>query len=292
MNNNGNGTMKPQSHSYVDYWVYVAAAGSRKRTRAFVHLAFGLLLVYSILVSGYLSFRPELHRQQQQAEGYPYNHVLPFQTEQSEQAIVPTDSIFASDSASSSSPYAIFYNVYIPPGDGDGDGGDQDVRNALRIVREQMNQVAESYAGTLALRNNQTLMLYYNTIGNGHALNATYMSQVCSENNKNLVCQHLQHYDEANEEVTLERVKEYCHHHESHRAIYMHSKGSYHSNGGRNEGWRRHMTMAVTDERCLNPPADNGNTCNVCGKCSYVKRSANLKDQVMQLTKQDTLSIL
>jgi hypothetical protein len=31
----------------------------------------------------------------------------------------------------------------------------------------------------------------------------------------------------------------------------MHSKGSYHSYGGKNEGWRRHMTMAVTDERCL-----------------------------------------
>jgi hypothetical protein len=283
--------MKPPSRSPIfNFWV------SRKRSRALVQLVFGILVVSSLLVSVYL---------------------LSWVNNNAEQLLMAeTDSIFVSDysvSSSSSSPssssslmasppYAIFYNIYIPPPDTvtGGSGGDQDqtgqgqadVRNALRIVQEQMNQVGESYAATSARQNNQTLTVYYNTIGHATALNATYMSHVCSKAGKTdnsssssscLRCQHMRHYDQAYEEVTLERVQEeYCRRHESHKVIYMHSKGSYHSYGGKNEAWRRHMTMAVTDERCLvnNPPSnintnDNINTnnrtteedgtCNVCG---------------------------
>jgi hypothetical protein len=252
--------MKPQSPSSpsFNFWVVLSTFSvRRKRTRAFVKLAF---VIYTILVSGYL-----------------------FSSSQGLEKKEATDSIFVSDFVSSSSlaspPFAIFYNIYIPPDTvNDGDDQGEGVQNALRIVEEQMIQVGGSYAATSALQNNQTLTVYYNTIGHATALNATYMSHVCSKASKNMRCQHMRHYDQAYEEVTLERLKEYCHRHESHKAIYMHSKGSYHSNGGKNEGWRRHMTMAVTDERCLatNPPSNNNHnntdrgTCNVCGLMLFV----------------------
>jgi hypothetical protein len=259
----------PRSASF-NLWV------SRKRSLALVRLAFGILVVYSILAN-LLSSSQTL--EQREAKGYRNDSCSSYK--HAEPEIVETDSMFVSDSVSSSSlaspPFAIFYNIYIPPDTVTGDQG-QAVRNALRIVQEQMTQVGESYAATSALRNNQTLTVYYNTIGHATALNATYMSHVCSKASKNnsLRCQHMQHYDQAYEEVTLERVQEYCHRHESHKAIYMHSKGSYHSYGGKNEGWRRHMTMAVTDERCIttNLPSNNNNhtedTCNVCGLMFFV----------------------
>jgi hypothetical protein len=258
-------TMKPPSSpSYNNWGILFTSSVSRKRSRAFVLLAFGLLIVYSILVSWYLVFSSQKLKQNQVKA---YINVLSSPSGHTETELVATDSIFPSDSVSSSAspPFAIFYNIFIPP-----DGGKQGVRKALRIVKEQMNQVGESYAATSARQNNQTVTVYYNTIGHADALNATYMSHVCSKASKNMRCQHMQHYDQAYEEVTLERVKEYCHQHDSHKAIYMHSKGSYHSFGGRNEGWRRHMTMAVTDEHCLNPP---NNTCNVCGLMLFVMPS-------------------
>jgi hypothetical protein len=258
--------MKPPSSPSYANWVIISTFSiRRKRSQAIVQLALGLLVVYSILVSGLVSSSQKL--KQNQVKGHRSD--LSSSSQNTENELVAADSIFVSDSASPSAsaspPFAIFYNIYIPP---DTDGGDQGVRNALRIVQEQMTQVGESYAATSALQNNQTVTVYYNTIGHANALNATYMSHVCSKASENLRCQHMQHYDQAYEEVTLERVKEYCHHHESHKAIYMHSKGSYHSNGGRNEGWRRHMTMAVTNELCLDPP--NNDTCNVCGLMLFV----------------------
>lgn len=263
--------MKPPTSFSFSFWV------SRKKSRL-IRLALGILVVYSILISGYL-----LSSWQKLKPGHAkgYNNALYSPSKHTEQKLAgATDSIFISDDSVSSSPlasapFAIFFNIYIPSDTNGDDQGVSDVQNALRIIQEQMGQVGESYAATSALENNQTLTVYYNTIGHATALNATYMSHVCSKASNSMRCQNMQHYDQAYEEVTLQRVQDYCHRHESHKVIYMHSKGSYHSYGGRNDGWRRHMTMAVTDERCLTTKTqtqsnNKTDTCNVCGLMLFV----------------------
>jgi hypothetical protein len=86
----------------------------------------------------------------------------------------------------------------------------------------------------------------------------------------------MNHYNEAFEEVTLQKLSEYCHYHDddndndnndndngfTRRVVYMHNKGSYEHHEGLNDVWRRHLTTAVTSELCLKPPEDS---CNVCG---------------------------
>jgi hypothetical protein len=89
--------------------------------------------------------------------------------------------------------------------------------DALKIVKEQLRQVGESYAANHYA--NATLPVYYNSIGATFDMNAT-----CD---KRLNCVHMQHYSQAFEEVTLHRVYEYCQAHPQNKIIYMHSKGKF-----------------------------------------------------------------
>jgi hypothetical protein len=161
-----------------------------------------------------------------------------------------------------SRPFAIFYNVFIP--DNQGESG---VLRSLSIVKEQMDQVGNSYAGSLGGANQTAVTVYYNTIGMAGALNETFMTQVCSVQN-NIKCVHMNHYNEAFEEVTIQKLSEYCHYHNddddgvNRRVVYMHNKGSYEHHAGLNDVWRRHLTTTVTSELCLKPPDES---CNVCG---------------------------
>jgi hypothetical protein len=152
-------------------------------------------------------------------------------------------------------PFVIFYHVYVPPGE-----GKEGVQNALRIVEEQLEQVGGSYAG---YSQTTRTVVHYTTIGS-RALNSTHFTSICERHS--LDCHHMQHYDEGFEEKTIQKVHDYCQDHESHRVVYMHSKGSFHHTDGDNDRWRRMMTLAVTSEMCLNPPDD---TCNVCGLIFY-----------------------
>lgn len=121
-------------------------------------------------------------------------------------------------------PFSIFYNVFMPR-----DQGSRGVQNSLDIVKEQMNQVAKSYAASF----DNPVHLYYNTIGLANGLNQTYMQELCRPNN--IHCHHMQHYRTGFEEYTLQRLSEYCHAQEPqskpqqkpHRVIYMHNKGSF-----------------------------------------------------------------
>jgi hypothetical protein len=135
------------------------------------------------------------------------------------------------DNLSRSPPWAVFYNVYIPPNQ-----GKKGVDNALRIIKEQVHQINLSYAarrhlsdqsrdananGTFHVHrrsHNQTqlpttdsgkkLRFFYNTIGLDDVLrsdNGTVqtMQNLCRPD---LDCIHMQHYPSAFEEVTLVRV--------------------------------------------------------------------------------------
>jgi type II secretory pathway pseudopilin PulG len=175
--------------------------------------------------------------------------------------ILPQSSRRGSNNVPASIPYAwnlpdtapqwsILYNVYIPD---DPEG----TENTLRIVKEQMVQVGLSYANK---QPNATLVLYYNSIGQEGVITQEFMNTLCTDNH--FQCRHMQHYPTGFEELTLTRVHEYCVDHPHHKVIYMHSKGSFHSQAGTNEPWRYHLTEAALSDMCLRPP---DRSCNVCG---------------------------
>lgn len=171
--------------------------------------------------------------------------------------------VFTNVTVSNESPYSVtvFYHIFIPQEE---DG----VKNTLRIVEEQIKQIGDSYAARSSIQErNQSLPILYTTVGNLAGLTEEWMMDLCKHRVQFSVdCQPVAHYNRAFEEMTLQRLHQYCGLHPSHRVIYIHSKGSYTRNGP-NEGWRKHMTKAVTDERCLNPP---NATCNACGLIFFV----------------------
>ena len=256
-----------------------------------------------------------------------------------------------------SPPWAVFYNIYIPPlgnnsstwiegllgrplnnedetiqfqaaihnafrkkkNNGKMMNGDQALEKshqdyAYTIIKEQLRQVGESYAARGIP--NTTLTVYYNTIGAPIKNTTWMMDEVCTP--LGMSCIHLQHYDEAYEEVTLQHVYDFCKQHpKTHSAIYIHSKGSYHRNLGKNDWFRRHLTKAVTSQDCITStasttttpppsmmtPRKDGNSnhstqrqCHVCGllasgipwihlagnmfvgRCEYIQRLLPLKE--------------
>jgi hypothetical protein len=127
-----------------------------------------------------------------------------------------------------SPPFAIFYNIYI--------GHEKnDMWNGIRIVQEQLGQIAVSYAAQLTrysddVENDTTqnddvwwnlppnddtqefpirkpsrpVRVYYNTIGSSIALDDQQIANQCLH--RNMKCIHLKHYDQAMEDVTLQAL--------------------------------------------------------------------------------------
>ena len=200
-----------------------------------------------------------------------------------------------------SPPFAIFYNIFVP-------SDQKRAANSLRIVKSQLSQVGKSYAASLQ----RQPTLFYNTIGKRDGVDASDMQSICHDNN--LTCTHMEHYDEGSENVTLQKVHDFCSIHEDHRVVYLHPKGA-HNTRPQSEGWRRHMTAAATSQDCLAPP---NNTCNLCGwvyypfwasfmpgniwtaQCSYIQqllppkefkqKQRNLAKEVLMLEVRGTLS--
>jgi hypothetical protein len=208
----------------------------------------GILLLYVVISTiNFLSWLPSNH----------VEHELAFMKNSS---FEPVRVDWETISSSQPPPHAIFYNVFIPL-----DQGEEGVKKALEIVKEQMDFIGSSYAASYG--GGKPVTVFYKTIGKHGALNATYMHHVCTERNT-FVCQHMQHHHEGFEELTLQRLYEYCQNDggSDSRVVYMHNKGSFHSREGQNRRWRNHMMMAVTSELCLKPPDDS---CNVCGLMFY-----------------------
>lgn len=169
-------------------------------------------------------------------------------------------------------PISVFYNVYVPESSPD---------RSFEIVEEQLHQFDESDAARLSINN--TLIVYYNTIGSN---NATERIQELCQDKASLSCRHMEHFNSGFEEVTLQKLYEYCSlpSHENARVIYLHNKGSFHKN---RDDWRRHGTLAATHRDCVQPPNDQCNFCAIhvsyipsvqqhgnmwSAQCSYVKR--------------------
>ncbi|GKY98043.1 hypothetical protein MPSEU_000762400 [Mayamaea pseudoterrestris] len=173
---------------------------------------------------------------------------------------------------------SVFYNVFIP----DTDDGKN---NTLRIVEEQLQQVAQSYAVTSM---EQPMPVFYHTVGAANVLTKESMASLCPAP---LECHHVQHHSQGFEAVTLNSLRDYCIERPNVTVSYIHSKGSYH-NIPLNERWRRILTDAALSEQCY---SHMGTDCNVCGAQFYAIWSyffpgnmwtANC-DYVMQLTTPD-----
>jgi hypothetical protein len=220
---------------------------------------------------------------------------------------VHDDDIFQFD-WKKSPPFAIFYNVYIPKEQTSSNHNkntaitrqhqlddDEENRRAnskrqrrvRRIFMEQMKTVGASYANSIKSQDGSShhkpVTVYYNTIGDATALNASFVHSICTEQ-YNFTCRHLQHYDAAFEDVTLQRLYEFCHivHHDDDngedasddeqekvntdlRVVYMHNKGSFNKARYQNDN-RRIFTQTVTSRACLQPSYHQQHQdCNVCG---------------------------
>ena len=180
-------------------------------------------------------------------------------------------------------PLAVFYNIFVP----------KNTSLVLDIIEEQINQIATSYITTPKF--NTTI--YYATLA--RRLPEDFMEELCHDRN-GLTCQHLKHYKQGNEEVTLAALHDYCRLHPDERVVYIHAKGrvlvaflcqfkntvvlisrlvrlmsvdillilytpfwqtgSMH-NTSHNAMWRKPLLEAATHKDCINLPK----SCNVCG---------------------------
>jgi len=173
-------------------------------------------------------------------------------------------------------PYVVFYNIFIPSEPREA------TEKAVAIVKEQLEQVHKSDLPELS----RSITVHYMTLGKADVLNATSMNKICSE--RGMICRHLSHHENGNEDIILQKAYEYClDKRKDSKVVYLHTKGSYNEREGMNHRWRRHMTQAVTNKLCLEPAND---TCTVCGlqywplfasifpgnmwvgKCSYIKK--------------------
>jgi len=138
----------------------------------------------------------------------------------------------------------------------------------LRIMQEQIDQVVQSYAVQSLQGTKKRLTIFYTTVGSWIPLPPSLMEQMCSAK-RGIQCHHVAHYDNGFEEVTLERLYDFCQEHVDFQVIYIHSKGSYHNQGGENDPWRRAMMHAVLHHDCLEPPVTADQSiaaqCHVCG---------------------------
>jgi hypothetical protein len=133
--------------------------------------------------------------------------------------------------------FALFYNIYVAP--------DAEAKTK-RIIEEQLREF-----GSSSVVSNGPVDLYYNTFGT--PLNEAYMKGVCKKSSLN--CHLMQHRDVGFEDMTLQRLHEYCVQNTDSNVFYFHSKGSFHDLDDPNysqKSWRWHMTKVgslVDDHR-------------------------------------------
>ena len=151
----------------------------------------------------------------------------------------------------------------------------------MAIVSEQMQQIAQAAHAT---RGRYDWNVRYASVGEAGVINASWVqSSFCQAATApyyapNLHCQYLGHELEGHEEVTLQRLHDFCRNsHPESIVIYVHTKGTFHAHEA-NDEWRRMLTKAVLKESCLQSLDDNHNNhgenhsssaCDVCGLQFY-----------------------
>lgn len=142
----------------------------------------------------------------------------------------------------------VFFNVFIAARDPFLAGVDR------LIVEEQLGQVGTSFAAS-----GGDLVVYYTSIG--EPMDQDWIESLCSYK-YNMTCTQTQHYNQANEDVTLTSLHQHCQTRPEESVVYLHNKGSLHPNNKGQDRWRRTMTAAATSQLCLEPANDQ---CNACG---------------------------
>jgi hypothetical protein len=193
------------------------------------------------------------------------------------------------------SKHTVFYNIFVSP-------SDQSLgAQGIRIVHEQLRQLAKSYAARQWNDQNEAehpLDVLYITIGAAN-ISETVVQPDCKA--LKLHCVHLGHFDAAHEEQALGALHRFCKSKKQveHIVIYIHTKGSFNWRNGSQEELRRASTAAVTSEFCLRSleehenksfPSTSSRQCNACGllfqplpglhfpgnffsaKCSYISQ--------------------
>ena len=155
---------------------------------------------------------------------------------------------------------AVFFHVYIPP-----NKGKRGIQEALNIVQEQLSQIGSSSSNRGAGNLLDNLSIYFTTTGVKHVAKRQ-AEQTCYLQNLN--CHWMGHWEQGQEDLTLSRLYQYCQHSPTAKVVYIHTKGSYHANGGRNHAWRWHLTQAALT--CAQETTTWSNYhCNLCGLQFY-----------------------
>jgi hypothetical protein len=173
-----------------------------------------------------------------------------------------------------SSQRAVFYNVYLNPTTG------ITYLKSLKIVDEQLREIKN---GT---------DVYYNLIGHVHTKNLCVHFP-------HLNCTLLNYQETGGEELTLQRLYEYCHAHGDRFVTYLHDKGSFRFSSGNIRSRRRATRGALSDE-CLRMPLRQNYSCNLCGskfqymphmnylanmwtaQCSFIRQLVPPKDYIQK----------
>lgn len=148
---------------------------------------------------------------------------------------------------------AVFYNLFIPFNK----TGDE-LQLAFAAIREQIGQIGSS-------TQSQVLLSIVNI---GQTIEEEMVQDICA-NYKHLTCTRKRYYEKGFEDLTLAALYDHCQENGNDEVIYVHNKGSFHSQlqGGwgyiRQDVWRRMGTMAAASELCLKPLNDD--TCDFCG---------------------------
>jgi hypothetical protein len=173
---------------------------------------------------------------------------------------------------------AVFYNVYLNPTSG------ITYLKSLKIVDEQLREIKN---GT---------EVYYNLIGHAHRKNLCVNFPL-------LNCTLLNYQETGGEDLTLQRLYEYCHAYsgDNRFVTYLHDKGSFRFSSGNIRSRRRATRGALSDE-CLHMPLRQNYSCNLCGtkfqymphmnyqanmwtaQCSFIRQLVPPKDYIQKRT--------
>jgi hypothetical protein len=170
--------------------------------------------------------------------------------------------------------FAIFYHIAVPnEKDGtmssDSISGDLQLRKVAAMVKEQLDIVSHSFA---ASRDDKPVTLFYNVAGQDSlptdaAMNIPQLVANTCAVKLNVKCRPMHQFDRNYEGETLRQLHRFCQQYPTHRVSYMHTQGPMQlRNQAGNAELIRHMSMAVTNELCLQPESE---TCNVCGLIFY-----------------------
>ena len=157
---------------------------------------------------------------------------------------------FSRQGDSNAAAITVFYHVYIPP-----DKGKKGIQQASDIIQEQLSQIND-YSDSHAIT------IYYTTNGVEQVAQRE-AERICRE--KGMNCHLMGHWTDGHEDVTLTRLYRYCQTNLPSTVVYLHTKGSYHSNKGKNHAWRWHLTKAALT--CAS--SMKSSMCNVCGLQFY-----------------------